>query len=501
MSTASNAPNNRGSSDKLRVESHPGSLLNEEAMGGIRGGKGFDYQDRYIVCHYPEWSLQEGFDQLFLEGTGDVDLLFKTPETVWRKHVQIKNHEVPPGELREVIEGFRRRDEGMQGIYQRFILVSPGLSRRVRSLEEALVRLRGGRPFYFDEPSAMQPTEDDVRKRLESLQLSEHADFILEKVELHIAPADFRKDGRACDFFVVGMLKHPNHQGRVWASVQPAYAALLRAVSAKRGETLSREEAEATITDAFKEAQKKAEPAVILDIHNWYVEQFDVEADYILDWSPHFDRDDRRVPDSETWNGTLLPELRKTLREIKEQRTERLLKSRGRCCLSTGIALGASMPSPSGWNIEIQQPTSVTPWRSDAPPHESYPVRSIACELSADGDAIAVVLDVTARARYAVSSYVLAANLSVKALVAIEPPVGAGSNSIADDVGAVSFAQSAREEIVEALRRYGVRKTHLFFFGPFSLAAFLGQRLTSVGTVQLYEFTEPGYSPSCLLKT
>jgi hypothetical protein len=89
----------------------------------------------------------------------------------------------------------------------------------------------------------------------------------------------------------------------------------------------------------------------------------------------------------------------------------------------------------------------------------------------------------------------------VKALVAIEPPIGASPGSIADDVDAVSFAQEAREKIAEALHRYGVRKTHLFFFGPFGLAAFLGQRLTSLGVVQLYEFTEPGYAPSCTLKT
>lgn len=495
------APDNHVPAGEPRVEENPGSLLNEEAMGGIRGGKGYDYQDRYIVCHYPEWSLREGFDQLFIEGTGDVDLRFKTPKAVWREHVQIKDHQVTPAELRKVVEGIKRRDEGMRGVYQRFVLVSPSLSKRVRPLEEALVRFRGGRPFYSDEPSALRPTEEDVRRRLESLRLSEHADFILEKVDLDIASADFRKDGRACDFFVGGMLKHPDHQGWIWAAVQPAYAALLRAVSAKRGETLSREEAEATIAEAFREAKKKAVPAVILDIHNWYVERFDVEADYELDWSAHFDRADRKVPDRETWNDTLLPELRGTLREIQEQRTERLLKPRGRCCLSTGIALGASMPSPSGWNLEIQQPNSVTPWRSDAVPHEAYAVRSIACELSADGDAIAVVLDVAGRARYAVSSYLLYMDLPVKALVAIEPPTGAGPGSIANDVDAVSFAQVAREKIAEALQRYGVRKTHLFFFGPFGLAAFLGQRLTSLGVVQLYEFTEPGYAPSCTLKT
>lgn len=501
VNMAADDPDNYAPTGGHQAYDSPGSLLGDEAMGGIRGGKGYSYQDRYIVCHYPEWSVREGFDQLFIEGTGDVDLRFETSELVWREHVQIKDHEVPPAELRKVVEGFKKKDEGMRGVYQRFVLVSPGLGKKVRSLEEALVRFRGGKPFYSDQPSALQPTEKDLRRRLASLQLSKHADFILEKVDLDVAPADFRNDDRACDFFVGGMLKHPDHQGQIWSAVQPAYAALLRVVSAKRGEILQREVAEATIAEAFRKAKRRADPAVILDIHNWNVEKFDVEADRELDWSAHFDRADRKVPDLETWNDTLLPELRRALREIQEQRTERLLKPRGRCCLSTGIALGASMPLPSGWNLEIQQPTPVTPWRSDVAPHDAYAVTSTSCEIGDDGDAIAVVLDVAGKARYAVSSYLVAAGLQVKALVAIEPPAGGGSNSIADNADAVSFAQGAREKIAEALQRYGVRRTHLFFIGPFGLAAFLGQRLTSLGVVQLYEFTEPGYVPSFTIKT
>ena len=498
---APDAPDDPKASGEHRAEQHPGSLLNEEAMGGIRGGKGFDYQDRYTACHYPEWSLKEGFDQLFVEGAGDVDLRFKTPNAVWREHIQIKDHEVPPVELREVIGAFRSRDEGMPGAYQRFVLASPSLSAKVRPLETALARYRGAEPFYADKPDVLRPTKDDLKKRLESLKLSAHANFILEKVELEIVPADLQKDRRACDFFVAGMLKHPDHQDRVWAAVQPAYAALLRAVSAKRGETLSRAEAEATITEAFKEAAKKAAKAVVLDIHNWHVERFDVDADRELDWSAHFNRAERKIPNYETWNETLLPELRRTLQEIQEQETERLLKPRGRCCLSTGIALGASMPRPSGWNLEIQQPTSIVPWRSDAVSHDAYAVRSMTCEFSDAGDAIAVVVDVAVEARHDVASYLLGAGLPVKALVSVEPPAGVGQRSIADDADAVSFADSARERIAKELRRHGVRKTHLFFSGPFGLAAFLGQRLTSLGTIQLYEFTEPGYSRSFLLKT
>ncbi|MFW1406318.1 SAVED domain-containing protein [Vibrio parahaemolyticus] len=51
------------------------------------------------------------------------------------------------------------------------------------------------------------------------------------------------------------------------------------------------------------------------------------------------------------------------------------------------------------------------------------------------------------------------------------------------------------------INKYKSKKTHLFYFGPFGLAVFLGQKLTSVGAIQLYEFQDPGYNPSCLLKS
>jgi hypothetical protein len=41
----------------------------------------------------------------------------------------------------------------------------------------------------------------------------------------------------------------------------------------------------------------------------------------------------------------------------------------------------------------------------------------------------------------------------------------------------------------------------LFFFGPFALAVFLGQQLTAVGQIQLFEYQDPGYVPSCTLRT
>ncbi|MFX6015275.1 SAVED domain-containing protein, partial [Acinetobacter baumannii] len=76
-----------------------------------------------------------------------------------------------------------------------------------------------------------------------------------------------------------------------------------------------------------------------------------------------------------------------------------------------------------------------------------------------------------------------------------------GNFSIKNDSEAVALASASKDIIKSMINKYKSKKTHLFYFGPFGLAVFLGQKLTSVGAIQLYEFQDPGYNPSCLLKS
>src|SRR5580704_11415094 len=91
-------------------KAYPGSLLSSQAMGGINAGKGFDFQTRYAACHVPVWLLEEAFHQLFFEGTGDIDIRYTETGKSSRIHIQVKDHDVMPAELKEVIEQFSQLD-------------------------------------------------------------------------------------------------------------------------------------------------------------------------------------------------------------------------------------------------------------------------------------------------------------------------------------------------------------------------------------------------------
>jgi len=72
-------------------------------------------------------------------------------------------------------------------------------------------------------------------------------------------------------------------------------------------------------------------------------------------------------------------------------------------------------------------------------------------------------------------------------------PTSPGSQSIGGSEDACAFAQAVRERLGEIIKSHRIRHTRLFFYGPFALSVFLGQQLTSVGEVQLFEYQDPGY--------
>lgn len=66
---------------------------------------------------------------------------------------------------------------------------------------------------------------------------------------------------------------------------------------------------------------------------------------------------------------------------------------------------------------------------------------------------------------------------------------------------ACAFAQLVRDRMGQLAKTHSLQKTRLFFDGPLALAVLLGQQLTSAGEIQLFEYQDPGYLPSCSLRT
>jgi hypothetical protein len=341
-------------------------------MGGITASKGFGFQTRYAVCQIPAWLLDPTFHQLFHEGTGDIDTRFQEGERSSRVHIQVKDHNVAPAEFSEVVAQFQKRDAELSGIYTCFTLVCPSLSESLQAIETGLARLRNAKPFYDDVAAAIAPTKAELDRRMRSLGLrQELIDFIHTKVKIDIVQGDLHDDERASDVFIAQLLKHPEYRQLIRAAVEPAFAELLRAVDAKRGAVLTRADIE-DILQRSTVSVASTEKAITVCVQNWTSETYDIPADYVLDWSQEFDRSTRRVPTEDVWNNRLLPELKALREKIARERKERFIRFRGRCALSTTIALGATFPVVGGWTFEVPQPPALEPWWSGVTPATPY---------------------------------------------------------------------------------------------------------------------------------
>ena len=477
-----------------------GSLVSPAAMGGIVGGKGFDFQTRYTVCHLPLWLQDGAFHQIFSEGTGDIDIRYLQDGRSTRKHIQTKDHEVSPSEFKEVIEAFRRFDAGMPGVYQQFTLACPSLSAQLRPVETGLARLRGAKPFYDDATAALASTKSDVDERMRKHGVSdEQIPFIHEKVFIEVGHGDLSHDERALELFVARLLSHPEFASKIRAMVQPAYAELLRRVGASKGIVMDKAAIEAVLRSAVL-ADLSQEASVTVWVHNWTKETFEPPADYELDWTASFDRAARRVPPSDAWNNDLVPQLDALRKQIMTVGAVRTIRLRGKCALSTGVAIGATFAAVGGWTFEVPQPPAKESWRSDVTPTAGYALQMEIVEGKSDGTDLVLGLNIRGDGRQDVMRYIEATGVVPNAFVFMSPP-NQGSQSIGGAEDACAMAQAVRERLGEILKIRQLRMTRLFFYGPFALSVFLGQQLTSIGQIQLFEYQDPGYIPSCLLRT
>jgi len=470
-------------------------------MGGIVAGKGFGFQTRYAVCQLPIWLRDPAFHQLFPEGTGDFDIRFQQGGQSSRIHIQVKDHDVTPAEFRDVLEHFRKLDSENPQTYKCFKLVCPGLADSLRAIESGLARLRNAKPFYDDVLSALAATKGDLDDRMRNAGLNqEQVEFIHSKVYLEIVPVSLHHDDHASSMFVAEILKHPEYREMIRQAVEPAFAELFRSVDARRGATIDRNEIEQVLRKSIA-SMAVTDKRISLWVQNWTKETFDIPADYIVDWSPRFDRTARRVPTEDVWNGELLPELKALKDKIANERREREIRFRGRCALSTSIALGATFPVVGGWSFEVPQPPAKDPWRSDAMPATPFEMHVDIVDGGGgtDGDLV-LGLNIRGDGREDVRRYIQSTGALPKLFVFVAP-AAPGSQSLAGSEEAVAFAKAVRDLLGDLLKKHNIRHTRLFFYGPQALAIFLGQHLTSIGEVQLFEYQDPGYVPSCTLRT
>jgi SMODS-associated and fused to various effectors sensor domain len=160
---------------------------------------------------------------------------------------------------------------------------------------------------------------------------------------------------------------------------------------------------------------------------------------------------------SRSWNNELIPELDALRKKIQKERKERLIRFRGKCALSSGVALGAVFPTVGGWAFEIPQPPSKGDWRSDTPPTNPYDLRVEMIDGNPQGPDIVLGPNIKGDGRQDILKYVESTGNPPRIFAFMSPP-SQGAQSIGGAGDACAFGQAVRETLGQLLNCAPVAK-------------------------------------------
>ncbi|RJS21390.1 hypothetical protein DRW03_18330 [Corallococcus sp. H22C18031201] len=244
-------------------------------------------------------------------------------------------------------------------------------------------------------------------------------------------------------------------------------------------------------------------PAVSLWIHGWARRKWDRPPTVELDWTSHFDRNTRGLPDAMIWQERLLPELRGAMQRLGAQDSGTFIDFRGKVPLGVALAVGAVFPAVAGFRFRAEQVVEGETflWQSDAK-GSSRKLQMEERDGAADAKALLVLFQLTGNGREDLERFAKENPGRFRKVLILEPEGGPSSTAVQSAADAVAFASQARESLRDARRACGASSTHLLLYAPATSCLFLGQRLNAVGPIVVYERThDERYTPFVTVET
>jgi len=205
-----------------------------------------------------------------------------------------------------------------------------------------------------------------------------------------------------------------------------------------------------------------------------------------LGWHPPL-RHDLAALDPAVWSDALIPALNDLRCALLAATNTRELLLSGTPHLSAALAFGFEFRRPTGWALRMHDSYGGE-WSTDfqAPDLQGW-MATPEPGPAGSGDVLAVAVharhDIAAAVRRHRSEIGVA-----RATLHLRPPAGSPEESI-DAASASALAAAIAGAIRNAKREYGTARTHLYFAGPWPMAALLGWHLASSGAIASYEAT------------
>jgi hypothetical protein len=252
--------------------------------------------------------------------------------------------------------------------------------------------------------------------------------------------------------------------------------------------------------------KKKTDPnlPVSLWIHGWVKQNYGNKPTLELDWTEHFDLNSnpRRIPDQETWDNVLFPDLRKARSYLTQGRSALTIDIRGKIPMSTALAIGYTFQDTEGYTLQIEQRTlgKNDLWRSDLTDSDAR--FKIIKQEGGIGENILFALAITGNALTDIENLYNNSSVRYSSMIYAEPESGIGEKAISSNADAVALAIHAKGLMREYRQKFQATCIHLILFAPVGFCLFLGQRARVIGDVVCYEFIpDKSYQPAIRFST
>ena len=262
----------------------------------------------------------------------------------------------------------------------------------------------------------------------------------------------------------------------------------------------TREEVLEIVQSRDLRAEAAEDPPARVWIHGWAKQAFDRTPTFELDWTGHFNRDERRIASPEEWSRDLLPALRKVRDGLAGMSGGKYVDLRGKLPLTAALAVGSVLSEVAGFKLRVEQPTGgeTLLWRSDAQP--SCATLDVKYEDGQSAEDLLIGVSVSGSGLADLKALREAKGFGAVAYA--EPASGTGSSAVTSAADAIALARAGKDLLRLMRTKYDAKRVHLVLYVPSSLAVFLGQQLNAVGSVVTYERSADGrYQESVALLT
>jgi len=217
-----------------------------------------------------------------------------------------------------------------------------------------------------------------------------------------------------------------------------------------------------------------------------------IGLDLVIDWSHLYPPVEGRLPNPGVGATQLLPPLTSLADALGHDWGDTRLQVVPHCHPSLALAMGFAFRRGSGYDLEVFD--HMTGERLSGPARPVAPEAGLwkeeILERTKGGRDLMLCIGVSREVVAEANKVADSLGLDVGPILNLTPPGGCSNAAIASGVPLLQhrLAVAAVQRVVELQATAGVGTIHLFIAVPGTLAVLLGQQLTNVGTVQVYDF-------------